>query len=422
MDLRIFPPEELLDATVALPLSKSVSNRVAAIAALTPGMSLPALAECDDTRAMLEAIDSRSDTVNIGAAGTAMRFLTAVFAATPGREVVLDGSARMRKRPIGPLVDALRTLGAQIEYAGEEGFPPLRISGRRLAGGAVSVDAGVSSQFISALLLAAPAMEAGLELTLTGEAVSQPYVAMTLGVMRRFGAECEREGNVITVAPGTYRPAPGFEVEADWSAASYWYEIQALTCGWTKLLGLTADSLQGDSAVARLFGDLGVESGFETDPVCADLEASPDLAPRFVADLADTPDIAQTIAVTCALLGVPFRLTGLGSLRIKETDRIAALRTELGKLGITLEPDLPDTLEWLGGRLPIAGPPEFDTYDDHRMAMAFAPVAVFLPGIVIRNAEVVSKSYPQFWEHLAAAGFTVRDAAVTTADADEPEA
>lgn len=411
MNYRIFPPEELMDANIALPLSKSISNRALIINALAGAEApLEGVADCDDTRAMLAALaDPQASVVNIGAAGTAMRFLTAYFAAQPGRAVTIDGSERMRKRPIGPLVEALRAIGADIRYAGTEGFPPLEIHGRQLAGGAVSIDSGVSSQYISALLMIAPVTERGLTLTLEGEPVSTPYIRMTLGIMSAFGITGEKDGNIISIPRGSYVRPDSFTVEADWSAASYWYEIQALTCGWTALDGLTEHSLQGDSACIDLFKELGVESGFETSPCRASLEATPDLTPRFTADLSDTPDIAQTVAVTCSMLGVPFRITGLRSLRIKETDRIAALAAELLKVGVVLTIEGDDAIEWDGARRPIAEMPEFDTYDDHRMALAFAPVAVFIPGIVIKNAEVVSKSYPNYWNDLTSAGFRVEE-------------
>lgn len=411
MNYRIFPPEELMDAHVALPLSKSISNRALIINALAGAAApLEGVADCDDTRAMLAALaDPQAPDVNIGAAGTAMRFLTAYFAAQPDRIVTLDGSERMRKRPIGPLVEALRAIGADIRYAGEEGFPPLEIHGRQLAGGTVSIDSGVSSQYISALLMIAPVTESGITLTLEGEPVSTPYIRMTLDIMRAFGITGEKEGDTIRVPHGRYTLPDSFTVEADWSAASYWYEIQALTCGWTALDGLTEHSPQGDSACIGLFSQLGVETGFETAPCRADLEASPDLTPRFTADLSDTPDIAQTIAVTCSMLGVPFRISGLRSLRIKETDRIAALAAELLKVGVVLTVEGDDIIEWDGARRPLTEMPEFDTYDDHRMALAFAPVAVFIPGIVIKDAGVVSKSYPGYWNDLTAAGFRIEE-------------
>lgn len=410
MNYRIFPPEELLEADIRLPLSKSVSNRVLIINALTPG-EVPdvEVAQCDDTAVTVSALASKSDYVDIGAAGTAMRFLTAYFAATPGRTVTLDGSERMRRRPIRALVDALRCCGAHIEYVGDEGYPPLRIAGAHLAGGEVSVDASISSQYVSALLMVAPTMQNGLTLTLDGEVSSRPYINMTLELMRRHGVESSREGNVISVVPGQYEPCAE-TVEADWSAASYWYELEALTSGWVTLRGLDSESTQGDSRVAAIYEALGVTTDFEGETGGVDLMASPDLSPLLVMDLSDTPDLAQAIVVTCTMIGVPFRFSGLASLKIKETDRLEALRNELLKVGIVVEIENDDTMEWDGRRRPINELPEFDTYDDHRMAMAFAPVAIYLPGIVVRDAEVVSKSYPEYWNDLRSAGFRIVDA------------
>lgn len=410
MNYRIFPPEELMDTEVTLPLSKSISNRALIINALAPGApALEKVADCDDTDVMVKALASGSESVDIGAAGTAMRFLTAYFAVQPGRKTTVTGSERMCNRPIAPLVDALRSIGADIDYLGKEGFPPLSINGKKLKGGKTTIDAGVSSQYISALMMIAPVLDEGLELTLDGDIVSLPYIRMTAHIMAQYGIDADIDGNVITIPHGIYTTPDRFEVEADWSGASYWYEIQALTCGWTALAGLHEKSCQGDSAIADLFRALGVETGFETEPLRASLEASPDLSPRFNADLSSTPDVAQTFAVTCAMLGVPFRLSGLKSLRIKETDRIAALGKELRKVGVVLETEGDEAISWDGIRHPVMEIPAFDTYDDHRMALAFAPVAVFVPGIVINNAEVVTKSYPGYWEDLRAAGFTVEE-------------
>ncbi len=417
MNYRIFPPEELMDTEVTLPLSKSISNRALIINALAPGApALEKVAECDDTDVMVKALDSGSDSVDIGASGTAMRFLTAYFAVQPGRKTTITGSERMYNRPIAPLVDALRSIGAAIEYIGKEGFPPLSITGKKLTGGKTAIDAGISSQYISALMMIAPVLDQGLEITLEGDVVSMPYIRMTAYIMAQYGIEADIDGNVITIPHGVYAAPEGFEVEADWSAASYWYEIQALTCGWTALDGLHEKSCQGDSAIVDLFRGLGVETGFETEPLRASLEASPDLSPRFNADLSPTPDVAQTFAVTCAMLGVPFRLSGLKSLRIKETDRIAALGKELLKVGVVLETEGDEAISWDGIRRPVTEIPVFDTYDDHRMALAFAPVAVFVPGIVINNAEVVTKSYPEYWDHLRNAGFTVEELAKEEAE------
>ncbi len=408
MNYRIFPPEEMIDAIIALPLSKSISNRVLIINALTyNALPLDAIAQCDDTDAMVEALATDGDKINVGAAGTAMRFLTAYFASKPGRIVTLDGSSRMRQRPIGVLVEALRECGAKIEYIENEGFPPLRVEGHELEGGEVSLPASISSQYISALLMVAPLMKQGLELTLEGEMTSRPYIMMTLSMMRHWGVECDFDGNVIKVPCATYK-AVAFDVEADWSAASYWYEISALSAGCIALKGLYEKSSQGDSSLMKYFEELGVDSQFEDGELS--LMPSPEQRSHIEFDLSEQPDIAQTIAVTCCMLRIPFRLSGLATLKIKETDRLEALKTELAKLSFDLRVEQDSVLIWDGDQHPVFEMPCIDTYEDHRMAMAFAPAALYLPGLVINNVEVVAKSYPQYWEHLSQAGFTFVDA------------
>lgn len=409
MDYRIFPPEDLLQARIKLPLSKSISNRALLINALTTdALPLLQLADCDDTKAMINALTVTKGTVNVGAAGTAMRFLTAYFSALPEADVLLDGSERMRKRPIGELVTALRKCGADIAYEGEEGFPPLRIKGRILKGGDITLQSDISSQFISAILMIAPTMENGLSLTLEGEMISAPYIRMTLEMMKIWGIASEMQQNSIIIPKGKYKPV-SFTVEGDWSAASYWYEIEALTSGWITLDGLDQFSIQGDSRVRRLFENLGVNTEFDGEEGGIDLVASPDMVPRMIADMTDTPDLTQTLVVTCAMLGIPFRLTGVSSLRIKETDRLEALRKELLRLGIVITIEGDDVISWEDARCPVTRLPVFDTYDDHRMALALAPVALFVPGIIIKNAEVVTKSYPQYWAHLSEAGFKIEE-------------
>lgn len=410
MNYRILPPDEMLQARVALPRSKSVSNRLLVINALTPGaLPLPPLADCDDTRVMQTALEApEASTVDVGACGTAMRFLTALYAATPGREVTITGSERMLQRPIGTLVDALRHLGADIRYAGEEGFPPLAISGRRLKGGVVEIDAQVSSQFISALMMVAPTMEAPLELRLGGTPVSMPYIRLTAWLMEQRGVEPEFDEGLVRVPAGGYKPVAAEAVEADWSAASYWYELEALSMGAITLDGLDPASRQADVAVAAIFSQMGVTTRWQGEEGGIDLEPNPDQDPRLTVDMAACPDLVPAVAVTAALLGIPFRLTGLASLRIKECDRAAALQAELARLGImTALAD--NTLSWELERRPVEEMPRFDAHDDHRMAMALAPVALFVPGIVVCGAESVAKSYPDYWEHLRAAGFTLEE-------------
>lgn len=394
-----------------LPSSKSISNRVLMLDALAGGGGeLRNIAVCDDTESMRRALESDSDTINVGAAGTAMRFLTAYFAMQEGRVVTLDGSERMRCRPISVLVDALCRCGADIEYLGEEGYPPLLIKGRRLAGGAVSLNASVSSQYVSALLMAAPMMDNGLVLTLEDDVVSMPYIRMTLGLMDEWGVECDKDGNVLTIRPGRYS-VTDYDVEADWSAASYWFEAEALSSGGIELSGLRPGSLQGDSRLMELFRNFGVDAQWGDDGLLV-LEPSPDLNPRVGLDLGEQPDLAQTIAVTCCMLGLPFRLTGLSTLKIKETDRLTALKTELRKVSFDVDIVDDSILEWDGrSRWPISGGSDviIDTYDDHRMAMSFAPVALYIPGIIIRDAGVVSKSYPGFWDDMQKVGYQIEE-------------
>ena len=402
-----------------LPASKSISNRALVINALSGSAFLPDnLSDSDDTQAMLNALHEMPEVVDVGAAGTAMRFLTAYLSVTPGTHTI-TGTERMKHRPIGILVDALRTLGADIAYEGEEGFPPLRIAGRNdIEGGELSVPGNVSSQYISALLMIAPTLKKGLRLTLTGQIASRPYLDMTMSMMRDFGAEVEWIAkDVIEVKPGSYRQRP-YHIESDWSAASYWYEMVALSPdagAQVELVGLHHDSIQGDSKVWQLMSELGVATEYYEEPDGTEiirLRKTGNLACHFCHDFSHQPDLAQTFAVTCAMLDVPFRLVGLQSLRIKETDRIAALVEELGKI-VCLEGNDSELL-WEGfyniDDLELLPFEEFtfDTYDDHRMAMALAPVCLRTGGeIVINNPEVVSKSYPHYWEDLEKVGFSI---------------
>lgn len=416
MDLRILPPDEILSTTVELPLSKSVSARTLIIDAIA-GLPLTSrVADCDDTKALAAALSDDSHEINIGAAGTAMRFLTAYYAARPGSDVILDGDDRMRQRPVGRLVDALRRLGADISYAGTEGFPPLRIKGTTLSGGEIDVDASVSSQYVSAIMMVAPLMNAPLRVNLPGDVVSRPYITMTAKMMAARGIDVDINPTFITIGSGGYTAATT-EVERDWSAASYWYEIAALTAGWVTLPGLSLPSLQGDSALAGLFPRLGVLTEFEDGG--AELSATPDLFSRLELDMSDTPDLVQTFVVTACAIGIPFRLTGVSTLRIKETDRIDALCRELLKIGCVVSAEGDDVISWECVRRPITELPRIDTYGDHRMAMAFAPLAVFIPGIIINAIEVVSKSYPDYWNHLTEAGFRLIDAETPLTDLTE---
>lgn len=404
MIYRIYPPEEILETTVLLPQSKSYLARKMIIDAIAGSSPCEPQQPCDDIVVLASALAATGSDIDLRAAGTALRLLTAYFAATPGSEVVLDGDSSLRHRPMAILVDALRQLGADITYLGDEGYAPLQIRGRRLAGGSLSIDPTVSSQYITALMLVSPLLESELRLRLEGEAASMPYIKMTAEMMRRRGVTADIDRYDINLAPGRYAVADDRPVELDWTAASYWYETAALTAGWVTLPGLHADDLQGDRCLAELMPRLGVLSEFGEE---LELSATPDLWGRLELDMSQNPDLAPAFAVTAAALSVPFRLSGLQNLQIKECDRLEALRTELLKIGIVAEIEGTHTLLWDGKRVPIMELPQIDSHGDHRMAMAFAPLAVFVPGIVIRDAEVVSKSYPAFWQQFAEAGFNV---------------
>ena len=404
----VFPPD-ILRTEIALPSSKSISNRALVIRALSGGdMPIDNVSDCDDSRVVEEALRLMPRVVDIKAAGTAMRFMTSLLAVVGGEHIV-TGTERMRNRPIAVLVDALRSLGADITYMEKDGFPPLRIKGGELTGGRLVLPGNVSSQYISSLLMIAPRLKEGLVLQLTGEVISRPYIDMTLAIMQQFGAKAQWiDERTVSVEPVPYSPIP-YYIEADWSAASYWYEMVALTAdeGAKVLLpGLFRESLQGDSKVAELFFGLGVETRFCANAV--QLVKTPYDTGVFECDLTGQPDLAQTIVVTCCMLGRHFRISGLQTLRIKETDRIAALQRELGKLGFVIGVEGDDTMFWSGEMATGSGEVSdvaIDTYEDHRMAMAFAPVALIRGSITINNPDVVSKSYPRFWEDMKMAGF-----------------
>lgn len=433
MTYHILSPKRL-HGTVNLPASKSISNRVLVIQALTAHGSRDTkflnLADCDDTRVMRQWLESRPSVIDIGAAGTAMRFSTALLAVTRGTHLI-TGTERMRHRPIGILVNALRELGANVEYTEQEGFPPLRITGSdQLEGGMLHLRGDVSSQFISALLMIAPALRNGLTVVLEGNVVSRPYIDLTLSLMRDFGADARwTDERTIRVLPKPYQPRT-FIVENDWSAASYWYEMMALSCGEggmqqgqnthaqcgtcdeIVLDGLFPHSLQGDSEVAHIFEQLGVGSESLDGNRIRLTVGAPSVA-RMDYDFVRVPDLAQTVIVTCCMKGIPFHFTGLQSLRIKETDRFAALQTELAKLNIHVRIVGDNEMSWDGliGESARTDCPvvTIDTYDDHRMAMAFAPCALRLGNIAIRHPEVVTKSYPSYWQALREMNFSIAE-------------
>lgn len=414
MQIKVSKPNNI-KGCIVLPSSKSISNRVLVINALAADRSTTPdnLSDCDDTKVMTKWLaDRQNDIIDIGAAGTAMRFSTALLAVSDG-ERTITGTERMCNRPVKILVDALRSLGAEIDYEGKEGFPPLRIKGNsRLAGGKVSIPGTVSSQYISALLMIAPVLDNGLEIALTDGIISRPYINLTMELMKVFGAVVKwTDDTTIKVEPKPYTPRK-YYVESDWSASSYWYEIVALSDSAEVILpSLSRNSLQGDSKVAEIFRKLGVSTEFiideETGRDCVRLSKTSCDCKHLDLDFIDQPDLAQTVVVCCCMMGVHFRFTGLQSLRIKETDRIAALQRELAKLGFAISVEDDNTLCWHGETSTPDDVVAIDTYEDHRMAMAFAPCCLKHGSIVINNPEVVSKSYPNFWNDLKSVGFAI---------------
>lgn len=394
-----------IDRRVQLPLSKSLVARALIINAL---MDEQCKVEsggcdgwCDDIDIMASCLKHGDGHVDVGVAGTAMRFLTAYFACRPGSIVTLDGSERMRQRPIGVLVDALRQMGASIEYVGNEGYPPLKIAGCQLHGGNIVMRGDVSSQYASAVLMVSP-LAGGITLTLEGDIVSRPYIDMTLAMMRHHGIEAHFASPTTIVVPaGHYVPAP-IIIEGDWSAASYWLALKALLPESRLVLSpLVQDSLQGDRAIVEMMKPLGVECGFAGDASVVLHRASLDSAlmqGAYECDMAATPDLVPTLAVTLCLLRVPFRLAGVATLRLKESDRLEALRVELAKLGYRLEVS-DNTLSYDGSHVPVMGEVVLCPHDDHRLAMALS-LAATRHKIVVTSAEVVSKSYPQWWQQL----------------------
>lgn len=403
-----------IDATIELPASKSISNRALIIYALSHGGILPKnLSDCDDTEVIIAALKNSPDIIDIKAAGTAMRFMTAFLSSTLGSHTI-TGTERMQHRPIKILVDALKSLGANISYIKEDGFPPLHITGKQLTGGHLQIPGNISSQYISALLMIGPILKQGLELELSGEIVSRPYINMTLKIMAYFGAEAQWESeNIIKVSPKPYINK-AYLVENDWSGSSYWYEIMALCKddqAKIHLTGLFRNSLQGDSVIQDIFAKLGVRTVFEESGTDATttvtLTKTPYHLESFTYDFTKCPDLAQTVVVTCCELGIKFHFTGLASLKIKETDRIEALKIELRKLGFILQDEHDDTLIWNGDRCEASMAP-IDTYEDHRMAMAFAPTCFVHKNLLMNNPQVVSKSYPHFWDDLRQANFLIK--------------
>ena len=393
-------------STIQITGSKSESNRLLLLQALYPEIKITNVSNSDDSVLMSKALASRDNIIDIHHAGTAMRFLTAYFSTQDGRDIELTGSKRMKERPIAILVDALNQLGADISYKENQGFPPLLIKGKKLTKNKVTLKANVSSQYISALLLIAPKLENGIELTLDGEITSVPYIKMTLSLLEEIGVKTKFEGNLITIAPKKQSEvnAQQLTVESDWSSASYYYSIAAMSAIGTSitLSSYKQNSLQGDSALATIYKSFGVTTTFKDNSVTLQKVEEVTLDTQINFDLKNAPDIAQTISVTAFGLGLECHLTGLHTLKIKETDRLVALKTEIEKLGGQVAiTDNSLTLKKATNRhqnITIA------TYNDHRMAMAFAPLALKVP-IIIEDSKVVSKSYPTFWDDLAALGF-----------------
>ncbi len=398
-----------VSGSIRIPGSKSISNRALIARALCEEpFPIDGLSEALDTQTLLHLLETRPSLLDAGPAGTTYRFLTAYLALQPGVQV-LTGSRRMKERPIGLLVNALRQLGADIHYLEKEGYPPLEIRGFDPAGqktDRLTIPASTSSQFISALLLIAPSLPHGLSLKLEGEVVSRPYIQMTLNIMAHFGALFHWEGDTISVPAGAYRAKP-FVVESDWSAASYYYALAALAPEADILVRqFESESVQGDSVLAALMTEFGVRTTFESDGIRLLKPRGAGLPEHFQFDFLACPDIAQTLAVICAGLGVPARLEGLRTLRVKETDRIDALITELAKVKVKAN-SLGDDVLQIKGKAEVTGEPLFATYEDHRMAMAFAPLAC-RGDIRIEDPKVTGKSYPSFWEDLAQLGLTSR--------------
>lgn len=386
-------------AHIQLSGSKSETNRLRLLQAIYPNITITNASDSDDSRVMQQCLSSSSTEKNVGHAGTAMRFLCAYYASTSSAPIVLTGSERMKQRPIGVLVEALRSLGAQIDYLEKEGFPPLRINGKRLTKNRVEIDASVSSQFITALMLIAPSLPNGLHISLKGKITSLPYIQMTQSILEDIGAEVNFERNEISILPLKQAKTELCKVESDWSSASYYYSLVAMSAIGTELTlsSFKPNSRQGDAILAELYKHFGVETSFKDNNLKIVKTTQATNAP-FVKDFNKMPDLAQTVLVTCLGLQIPCRLSGLETLHIKETDRMMAMKIELEKFSARVE-ITNDELALFPQKLPVHKRISIDTYKDHRMALAFAPLAVLQP-LLIRNAEVVSKSYPNFWRDL----------------------
>lgn len=404
--MKLSHPTSHVIGKIEVPGSKSESNRLLLLKHLYfPNLDIGKISDSRDTSFMQAGLQSKGSAIDVGDAGTAMRFITAYNATKAGQTVTISGSDRMHQRPIGILVDALNLLGARITYLDKEGYPPLQITGQNLKGGILEIDGSVSSQFISALMMIGPCMKKGIHLKLKGFSVSTPYIYLSANLMRKFGFEVRLEGGDIIIPHKKVEQVPAFVVEPDWSAASYWYAIALLAeKAEIYLPGFRQHSLQGDAFVSGLFEPLGIQSLFIGSGFR--LKKGEAKQQKFVINLIHNPDLAQTMAVVFAAKNLPAKITGLQTLRIKETDRLQALKTELEKTGAEIEIG-DDFLEVKKGIQNLEGV-VFDTYEDHRMAMAFAPLALLAP-IAINDPGVVAKSYQSFWEDLGRVGFKVKD-------------
>ena len=407
MEILLSHPTAVCQGSLNITGSKSETNRLLLLKALFSALTVNNPSNSDDSVAMKAALGTTNGTVDIHHAGTAMRFLTAYFSTLEGCDIVLTGSERMQERPIGVLVEALQALGAEIDYVKTKGYPPLRIKGKKLAGGSVQLPANISSQYISALLLCAPKLSNGLSLELIGQITSLPYIKMTLALLDRVGIPSTFEGQNIRIAASQEIKSQTQIVESDWSSASYYFSCLALSQqGRIVLNSYRQDSLQGDSVLPEIYAQLGVATSFTSEGMVLEKIKDFSLPEKVTLDLIEAPDIAQTIAVSCYGLGVGCALTGLHTLKIKETDRLVALETELSKLGAKIEVT-EDSLH-LQGETNFIENQSIATYHDHRMAMAFAPLAQKVP-LTILDAGVVTKSYPDFWDDMQNIGFQLNE-------------
>lgn len=403
MNYKITPPEKLSGLSVSVSASKSMENRAAIIKAIA-GHDISQdqdPKDCDDVRVMKQALQRTAGHIDLENCGTAMRFLTAYYASTPDAYVILDGNDQMRKRPIWPLVKKLKQLGADIDYCGETGYPPIRIAGKKLSGGILSFRDSLSSQYISALMMIAPKLTSNLKIQFQNAQKSRPYVELTADMMKKAGADVIIRPDKVFVTNKPYNKLD-FEIESDWTSVSYWYSLASISNYEIEVDSIPYISFQGDRKVSEIYELLGVSSLWDNGKLTIK-PGGPHSVKALMLDLKDNPDIAQTLMVTCACIGVPFTFVGLSSLHIKETDRLVAMQNELLKLGVDLAIGS-DWASWIGNHVERHKGP-IKTYCDHRMAMAFAPASFMNPGLEIENVEVVSKSYPRFWEELKSQGF-----------------